>query len=160
LDRESTRGTALLSRPDGSREPAHGNSLAADGSATPASGLELTAPLVVPSAQPRRRYRKPPLAIVAACAVLLIALPITLYLLLRSDPSDGAASPAEPVHTAPPDRRFALEKLNPATIPVDKRPLVPVPELVAVLGEARRRHWGDVQCVALSRDYRLVASGG
>lgn len=156
LDAESTRGTALPSRPDGSPEPSYKNTPVVDGSSTP----ELAAPLILMSSQPPRRYRKPPLTIVATCALLLLVLPITLYVLLRTKPQEAATSPDEPVHQAPPDRRFALERLDPAAIPIDKRPLVPVPELVAVLGEARRRHWGDVQGVAFSPDQRLLASVG
>src|SRR5262249_34925691 len=34
------------------------------------------------------------------------------------------------------------------------------PDLIAVVGESRQRHWAAVQCVAISPDGRFVASGG
>lgn len=53
-----------------------------------------------------------------------------------------------------------LDRLAPKSIPaVERLPWQP-PELVAVLGEQRQRHWGEVYAVAWSPDGRWIASGG
>jgi WD40 repeat protein/tRNA A-37 threonylcarbamoyl transferase component Bud32 len=50
--------------------------------------------------------------------------------------------------------------LDAAQIPEEERFPWQPKELVAVLGEHRLRHWGDVERVAVSPDGRLVATGG
>jgi serine/threonine-protein kinase len=154
---EASRKSTPLSRPDGSEEPSFEASLAGEAIGSP---FAVAAPLVALSNKQSRRFRMPPLPIVAVCAVLIVTLPVVLYLAFRSGTQEASALSDEPGDATPPEHRFSLEKLDPAAIPIAKRPLIPIPELVAVLGESRRRHWGDVQCVALSRDQRLLASVG
>src|SRR5262249_17208051 len=91
-DEGASRRTAQESRPDSSGEPSHGTNLAAGGVATPTTPLAGATPLIVTSVRPHRRYRKPPLPIIAACAVLVVALPIALYLLLSSERREASAS--------------------------------------------------------------------
>jgi WD40 repeat protein/serine/threonine protein kinase len=52
-----------------------------------------------------------------------------------------------------------LDKLDPKEIPPLERRWQPQ-ELVAVIGEHRRRHWGNILGVAFSPDGKLLASGG
>src|SRR5262249_58117657 len=51
-------------------------------------------------------------------------------------------------------------RFDPAALPVERKPLHGPPELVAVSGESRQRHWGSVGCVAISVDAKVMASGG
>jgi WD40 repeat protein/anti-sigma factor RsiW len=53
-----------------------------------------------------------------------------------------------------------LDELDPSKIPAEERFAWQPKELVAVLGEHRQRHWGQVQSVAYSPDGKLIASGG
>jgi hypothetical protein len=89
-----------------------------------------------PEERPRRRRLRA--ALIAAVAVLLVAAPLTLYLMLRDDspsitpapePSTGPTSSVsvEPSTTAPtatpaPDGRFSLEQLRNATFTVPAWP--------------------------------------
>jgi eukaryotic-like serine/threonine-protein kinase len=74
--------------------------------------------------------------------------------------------PAGPAEVQPPSRRIdpgvpaMLARFEPAGIPLVRKPLHAPADLVAVVGETRQRHWGAVQCVAISQDGRLLASGG
>jgi WD40 repeat protein len=53
-----------------------------------------------------------------------------------------------------------LDALDPARIPTEERFPWQPPELVAVLGEHRGRHWSVAGSVAFSPDGNLIASGG
>jgi WD40 repeat protein/serine/threonine protein kinase len=56
--------------------------------------------------------------------------------------------------------RSPLDRLDARQIPAEERAIWSAPELVAVAGESRQRHWGAVLCVAYSPAGQLVASGG
>jgi WD40 repeat protein/serine/threonine protein kinase len=56
--------------------------------------------------------------------------------------------------------RSPLDRLDARLIPAEERAIWSAPELVAVAGESRQRHWGPVLCVAYSPAGQLVASGG
>ena len=49
---------------------------------------------------------------------------------------------------------------DPPALPVERKLLQGPPELVAIAGEVRQRHWGPVGCVVVSADGKLIASGG
>jgi WD40 repeat protein/tRNA A-37 threonylcarbamoyl transferase component Bud32 len=53
-----------------------------------------------------------------------------------------------------------LDRLDAAAIPAEERFAWQPPELVAVLGEHRQRHWDGVLSVAWSADGKWIASGG
>jgi WD40 repeat protein len=53
-----------------------------------------------------------------------------------------------------------LDRLDPGAIPPEERFPWQSAELVAVLGEHRRRHWDGVMSVAWSADGKWIASGG
>jgi serine/threonine-protein kinase len=109
--------------------------------------------------EPGIRWRT---AMVAAAmfGVFAIGLLLVLLLLNQAQPEDTAAQSVTPVATVPTERTAVQPKRGPALIPTSRKPAAPLPELVAVLGDPRRRHWGPVQCVALSPDGNLIASGG
>jgi serine/threonine-protein kinase len=107
-----------------------------------------------------RPGRRPVLIALVACGVLAMGLSIAVVVLARSAPEDVSVLADEPRPTRSVEQHSALDQLDPAAIPVEKRPLTPLRDLIAVLGEPRRRHWSDVQCVAQSPDGRLLASGG
>jgi WD40 repeat protein len=87
--------------------------------------------------------------------LLTIALSLVsagLLLAASERPAGRANGPAE-VSTA-------LDRLDPAQIPVAERFDWQPKELVAVLGSHRGRHWGATIAVAFSPDGRRIASGG
>lgn len=67
-------------------------------------------------------------------------------------------APAEPI----PASLVAspLDQLDPSAIPAAERFPWQPKELVAVFGSHRQRHWGDIQSLAISKDGKLVATGG
>jgi WD40 repeat protein len=92
-----------------------------------------------------------------ACAGLLLGL-------LAHGPSTPDEIPSRRVESPPLSIPVAREppvaRFEPPAIPADRKPLRAPPELVAVVGEPRQRHWAAVQCVAFSPDGRFIASGG
>src|SRR5262245_49400859 len=60
----------------------------------------------------------------------------------------------------PTEQHFALDLLKPEQIPDTERGDRQPPELVAILGTQRGRHWGGVCHVACSPDGRIIASAG
>src|SRR5207248_254108 len=53
-----------------------------------------------------------------------------------------------------------LDVLDRKQLPAGEQAPGQPPELVAVLGAQRRRHWGAVFCVAVSPDSKWIVSGG
>lgn len=53
-----------------------------------------------------------------------------------------------------------LDQLDPSAIPASERFAWQPKELVAVFGSHRQRHWGQVMSLAVSKDGKLVATGG
>ncbi len=120
-------------------------------------------PLIV---APRREYaatlRSSRRAILLAgvSGILLLAFLAAALVVSQSDPPETAA-PEKPVTKLPrSDRHPATVSPPELALSTDKKPFASPAGLVAVVGEFRRRHWGPVQCVALSPDGRLIASGG
>src|SRR5262249_11546221 len=73
---------------------------------------------------------------------------------LKDGPTEAKASPLLTVPSSP------VARFDPPALPVERKPLHGPPELVAIAGESRQRHWGPVGCVAVSADGKLIASGG
>jgi WD40 repeat protein/serine/threonine protein kinase len=92
--------------------------------------------------------------------VLCAGLVVAILAQGRADPENTnrsgevQGSPLLSVPAAP------VAHFDPPALPLDRKPLHGPPELVAVAGEARQRHWGPVGCVAVSPDSRLIASSG
>src|SRR5437868_6891046 len=74
---------------------------------------------------------------------------------LSPGPAPRASLMTPPAATASP-----LDALTPTALPPADRLAWQPPELVAVLGEHRGRHWGMVRSVAFHPWGRLIASGG
>jgi serine/threonine protein kinase len=113
------------------------------------------------SATPRRRR----LIVVAGVAGAVLAGVIGLALLLigrKEPPADGDNNERE----TKTERPSPLDQLDPKKLPRDcidywrAAGREPPGELVGVLGEHRRRHWGAIRCVAYSPAAKLVASAG
>ena len=68
-----------------------------------------------------------------------------------SQPSDTASARLRP---------SPLDQLDPAKIPAEELFDWQPKELVAVLGEHRQRHWGEVTSVAFNPNGKQIASGG
>jgi WD40 repeat protein len=73
--------------------------------------------------------------------------------------ASGGARPTPAFQFRPPPPG-PLDRLDPARIPPAERFPRQPPELVAVLGEHRQRHWAPVNAVVWSADAKRVASGG
>jgi serine/threonine-protein kinase len=72
-------------------------------------------------------------------------------------PNRSAEVPVSPVLNIP---AAPVAQFDPPAVPQERKPLHGPPELVAVAGESRQRHWAPVGCVAVSLDERLIAGGG
>jgi serine/threonine-protein kinase len=92
--------------------------------------------------------------------VLCVGLLVAIFAQARPDPEktnrpvEVQPSPLLSVPAAP------VAHFDPPALPVERKPMQGPPELVAVAGESRQRHWAPVGCVAVSPDGRLIASGG
>jgi WD40 repeat protein/tRNA A-37 threonylcarbamoyl transferase component Bud32 len=122
------------------------------------------APVIV-AVQPRRiaRDSRRHAVLIGATAAGLIgtAFLVGILVLGQSTPEENSARPAE-VQRGPAivAREPVVARFEPAAIPLDRKPRNGPADLVAVAGELRQRHWAAVQCVAVSPDGRLFASGG
>jgi WD40 repeat protein/tRNA A-37 threonylcarbamoyl transferase component Bud32 len=92
----------------------------------------------------------------AAVFVGLVGLVLGLVWVLRAPPPAPRPAPGPAVERG----GSPLDKLDPASIPAAERFDWQPPELVAVLGEPRGRHWGSATTVAVSRDGKQIATGG
>jgi WD40 repeat protein len=125
------------------------------------SGLKASG-LVAPAAEspPRRFPRWLMLGVpIGAVAALLLVVGLSLAVYLAGSggkPSaSGKAGPGDPGKAKAP-----LDQLDASNIPVSERlPDLP-PEVVAVLGQHRFRHWGAVQGAAFSPDGKQLATSG
>lgn len=124
----------------------------------------VAAPIIAavrPRSFERSGSRRAVLIAAMAIGIICTGLLIGLLALTPPAPDDASARSAEahpPLLSIP--REPAVARPDPAPIPASRKPLHALPDLVAVVGEPRRRHWGAVQCVALSPDGTLVASSG
>ncbi|HMF14082.1 MAG TPA: serine/threonine-protein kinase, partial [Gemmataceae bacterium] len=129
----------------------------------PAAALE-PAPLIVavrPRPRARGTSRRVVLIATAASGIAFAGLLLGLLAWGQSEPDQTPARHVEsPPLSIPAAREPVASRVEPAGIPADRKPLRGPPELAAVVGETRLRHWAPVQCVAVSPDSRLLASGG
>lgn len=115
---------------------------------------------------PRRRLRVSRRVFVGMAVALLVVVGSAIYLSLGgSTPATGPGGDTRPgvvqgTERLPPGTaRTALDQLDPARIPAADRAGLP-PELVAVFGQQRFRHWGPIQAVGYNADGTLLATLG
>jgi WD40 repeat protein len=96
---------------------------------------------------PPQAKRFPPRRLLGVGALLLAAGLLGGWWLLRPRPS-------------PEDIPSGLDRLGPAQIPAGERFDWQPPELVAVFGSHRGRHWEEMNCAAVDPDGRWLAAGG
>src|SRR5207302_1671364 len=96
-----------------------------------------------------------------ACGIFCTALLVALLALTQPTPEHTVARSTQARPAPPPvGHDPVVAHFDPAAIPPDRKlPHAPA-ELIAVAGESRQRHWGAVQCVAVSPDDKLIASAG
>jgi WD40 repeat protein len=155
---ELVKALAPLAAPAGGAPPAAGSEVTAD---TAWSDVATAGEAGPDPAYARRRAAERRRWLLlnltgAAVFVGLVGLVLGLVWLLRAPP------PApRPVPIPAAERGGSpLDKLDPGSIPAAERFDRQPPELVAVLGEHRGRHWGSATTVAVSRDGKQVATGG
>jgi WD40 repeat protein/serine/threonine protein kinase len=80
---------------------------------------------------------------------------------VRMEQAKAGPPPSDKQAEAPAERAGSLlDRLDPKAIPADERFPWQPPELVAVLGTHKGRHWRPVECVAVSPKGDLLASVG
>jgi WD40 repeat protein/serine/threonine protein kinase len=114
--------------------------------------IRADAPERLRKAADRRRGLQRALLGGAFAAVLVVALLIIMFA-ARS----GGTTPTP--NTSAGGVRLPADQLDPRAIPAEERFAWQPKELVAVLGKHRGRPWGQVTCLAVSANGRLIATG-
>jgi WD40 repeat protein/tRNA A-37 threonylcarbamoyl transferase component Bud32 len=138
---------------------------AAETDATPRSFRTRGAP--PPSNVPAKPKRRLLLGLAVLTGGLLLAAGVAFVLFSSSSstathpaPTGPFANSTFPKSTDPQLTKFALDQLNAGQIPAAERVSELPAEAVAVLGEHRFRHWGQILGAAFSPDGKLIATVG
>jgi serine/threonine protein kinase/WD40 repeat protein len=161
---------APADRPSTADEVAAELEAIASGAMSPASGTILARPKASPPAAEAppslpRRHRRSVVVVLASVPLVLGSLLVASRLVPEGGDREARVPPNSPGPIASKAKaadpaRSPLDRLDPAAIPAADRFDWQPAELVAVLGEHRQRHWGEVVRVAFRPDGKLIATGG
>jgi len=115
-------------------------------------------PEAMPLGLARSRVRRFPRWLQVGAPAMVLVFGVLLFAILRSGPARVPAPSSAPIGVTPPP---PLDLLDAAAIPEEQRPFLPRDkDVVAVLGEHRRRHWGSIWSATCSPDGKTVATAG
>ncbi len=150
----------LTSGPDG-RSPSASEAALALARVTEALDLGDTAPTgAAPPPRAAARAWRYLVFNVYAAALLVAAVGVFVLMLSRASLSTAPPKSEAPPAPTPPAPAWALLMLSRDAVPTAERVAHLPAEVVAVLGEHRGRHYGEVSALAFSPDGRTAASAG